>query len=585
MSSSHTDEITEASLKDRMMNNEPIQFSSPVSLINVKREVGEKVILDASVSFPRASITAVMGASGSGKTTMLNIIAGSIQASDGRVCRNCSSLGYVMQRDILVETDTVEESLTFVADVQLSRLPRELRRDIVDRVIDELGLGSIRHNLVGKVAENSRGVSGGEKKRVAIAQTLISNPDILLLDEPTSGLDSYAASNIVDTLSNLARSGKTVICTIHQPSSELFQKFDHLILVSCGRVVYSGRPMDSVKYFEDRGHLCPIYNNPPDFFIKTLMENEHLSGQLSRDWTANELFVDHQTPELPDDSPPPRPINLLLATHCKRFWRRSLRDPYTAKYRILQNFVISIIYGTFFWNLGNDKAGVDAKLGSMFYMVLYQGIIFSFMSAISSFPLEIGSVMREQLTYPYGLSQYTLSKSIMEFPLSFVCNLLFGTIANFMIGLNADFSRYVKFITINLLCAMVGQSWGYMITSTFQTLEVINAVTPIMIPFVIMGGYFTVDVPIGAVWMYNLSFVRWTFQAMAEVVFEGTILDCPQNVTNCYLTGAELLDDYRVESGIFWKSCLVLGSQFVILRVLIAAALWRRKKWCNNVQE
>lgn len=563
------------------MNNEPTQFSSPVSLINVKREVGEKVILDASVSFPRASITAVMGASGSGKTTMLNIIAGRISASNGKVCRNCSSLGYVMQRDVLVETDTVEESLTFVADVQLSHLPRELRRDIVDRVINELGLEKVRHNLVGKVGENARGVSGGEKKRVAIAQTLISNPDILLLDEPTSGLDSYAASNIVDALSSLARSGKTIICTIHQPSSELFQKFDHLVLVSCGRVVYSGQPINSVKYFEERGHLCPIYNNPPDFFIRTLMENEHLSVELSRDWTT-------ETPEAPEDSitgSAPQPANLLLATHCKRFWRRSLRDPYTAKYRILQNFVISIIYGTFFWNLGDDKAGVDAKLGSMFYMVLYQGIIFSFMSAISSFPPEIGSVMREQLTYPYHLSQYTLSKSIMEFPLSFICNLLFGTVTNFMIGLNTDFTRYVKFITINLLCAMVGQSWGYLITSAFQTLEVINAVTPIMIPFVIMGGYFTVDVPIGAIWMYNLSFVRWTFQAMVEVVFEETTLDCPANVTNCYSTGAELLDNYRVESGIFWKSCLVLSSQFIILRVLIAAALWRRKKWYNNVQE
>lgn len=150
---------------------------------------------------------------------------------------------YVMQDDILFEYFTPEQAFTFAARLRLSCSVQE-QNERVQSLLLKLGLVHRKDTLIGSAMRKS--LSGGEKKRTAIGVELISDPQLVLLDEPTSGLDSFMAKSICKILRNLARNeGKTIISTLHQPSSEAYSYFDRLILMSDGNIVYQGPAVES----------------------------------------------------------------------------------------------------------------------------------------------------------------------------------------------------------------------------------------------------------------------------------------------------------------------------------------------------
>ena len=146
---------------------------------------------------------------------------------------------YVTQEDVLLGTLTVRETITYSANL---RLPNTMTKgeidDVVEATIMEMGLQECSDRVVGNW--HLRGISGGEKKRLSIALEILTRPRLLFLDEPTSGLDSASAFFVIQTLRNIARDGRTVISSIHQPSSEVFALFDDLFLLSSGETVYFG---------------------------------------------------------------------------------------------------------------------------------------------------------------------------------------------------------------------------------------------------------------------------------------------------------------------------------------------------------
>lgn len=225
----------------------------------------------------------IMGASGAGKTTLLNALSGRIRLD--KKCRltgdrtlndiipldskSFSKFGaYVMQDDMLFEYFTVREALQFAAKLKLS-IPDSERNERVNEIINELGLQNCQETQIG--SELRKTISGGERKRTSIGVELVTDPSLLVLDEPTSGLDSFKATGLVRTLHDLARSkGKTIIATIHQPSSEAFVYFDKLFLLADGHMVFQGTAMRCQKYFKKLG--CPLerFKNPADSFMKLL---------------------------------------------------------------------------------------------------------------------------------------------------------------------------------------------------------------------------------------------------------------------------------------------------------------------------
>lgn len=181
-----------------------------------------------------------MGASGAGKTTLLNaltmrnrgnfLIDGDVKVNGVKVknFEEISSIsGYVQQEDLFVGYLTVREHLFFQAMLRMKPgTSKEDRLKRIEEVIQELNLNKCQKNVIGLFGR--KGISGGEKRRLAFASEIMTDPSLLFADEPTSGLDSFMAVSIMETMRELASKGKTIVCTIHQPSSEIFEMFDKL---------------------------------------------------------------------------------------------------------------------------------------------------------------------------------------------------------------------------------------------------------------------------------------------------------------------------------------------------------------------
>ncbi|KAL4855816.1 ABC transporter G family member 22 [Chlorella vulgaris] len=236
-----------------------------------------QVLFNIRGSCEPGEMLALMGPSGGGKTTLLSLLGGRAPKrtqQDGRVTFNGSRLnkrvkrqiGFVLQDDLLYATLTVQETLYFAAMLRLPKHKTKAQKlERVDAVIKALGLERCRDTIIGD--HMRRGVSGGERKRVSVGHELLINPAILLLDEPTSGLDSSAARKMVELLRELASSGRVVITTIHQPSSNIYQKLDTVLLLSQGHPIFYGKGSQAAHWFERLGVACPYGVNIADWIL------------------------------------------------------------------------------------------------------------------------------------------------------------------------------------------------------------------------------------------------------------------------------------------------------------------------------
>ena len=367
--------------------------------------------------------TAIMGASGAGKTSLLNVLASRIV--DGRA--NCTVSGqtklnghivspvdyakrvaYVMQDDALLATATVREALTFSAKLRLpTSIPMAEKEAQVERMIEMLGLTECADTVVGN--ELIKGISGGERKRTAIGIELITSPDILFLDEPTSGLDSYAAYNVVQLLRQLARSGCTVLTTIHQPSSEVFFLFDNVtLLLGGGRLIYDAATKDLVAHLAENGFPCPQNYNPADFVMFLMQTKGAELDSLVSTWKARskELMIESLAPQ-GDAKQMMADGDIGRASFCeqllilaKRELQKTLRDKETMGARMGMTIGLGVITGGIFWQAG-DQNGVTYDLQSHFGALFQTGIGAMFGNAqplILTFPIERPVFMREYAT-------------------------------------------------------------------------------------------------------------------------------------------------------------------------------------------
>ncbi|CAG2174480.1 unnamed protein product [Oppiella nova] len=184
------------------------------------------------------------------------------------VAKIASISAYIQQRNLFHEVLTVREHLTFQALLRLDRnLSRAEKMAFVEKLIKKFNLTKCMDTRIGgKFA--FKGISGGEMKRLSFASEVLTNPSII--DEPTTGLDSFMAENIVQVLKTMASEGRTIICTIHQPSSQVFELFDNLLLMADGRVAFMGTTGEAKDFFSSLGYDCPEDFNPSDYYINEL---------------------------------------------------------------------------------------------------------------------------------------------------------------------------------------------------------------------------------------------------------------------------------------------------------------------------
>ncbi|KAI0204507.1 hypothetical protein F4808DRAFT_345238 [Astrocystis sublimbata] len=252
------------------------------------------ILQNVTGSIESGSLTAVMGGSGAGKSTFVNVLMGkttntggqvTVNSIPGKIKRYKKLIGYVPQDDIVLPELTVYENILHSARIRLSRTwaSADIKAH-VDSVIDCLELSHVRDSLVGSVGKPV--ISGGQRKRVSIGMELAAAPMAIFLDEPTSGLDATSASSIMRTLKAIARLGISVIVIIHQPRMEIFEMLDELILLGNGQIIYEGKNNEVQQFFENVGFRFPPHANSGDVITDIITGNGRVyktSGDISKD--------------------------------------------------------------------------------------------------------------------------------------------------------------------------------------------------------------------------------------------------------------------------------------------------------------
>jgi len=274
-------------------NDESSNHSGVTQDLATAVESNKKVIINqVSGQANPSQVLAIMGPSGSGKTSLLNVLATRSVYDDGTVSLNEKvmtnhparikslkrKIAYIKQDDIFFDHLTVKDQLTYTAFLRLGdEMNKEAKRAEVDRVIQLLRLEKCADTPISLI-------SGGERKRTNIGTELLTQPSLILLDEPTSGLDSSSAVALMSLLGTLAHDyGKTIITSIHQPTSAMFHNFDRVLFLADGCTVYYGPPSESLSYMKDLGYSCPNGYNAADHWMDLLVEDSAIPENSAED--------------------------------------------------------------------------------------------------------------------------------------------------------------------------------------------------------------------------------------------------------------------------------------------------------------
>ncbi|XP_043815947.1 ABC transporter G family member 22 isoform X2 [Manihot esculenta] len=533
----------------------------------------EKQILSGITgSVNPGQVLALMGPSGSGKTTLLNLLGGRLNQSTvgGSITYNDqpyskflkSRIGFVTQDDVLFPHLTVKETLTYAA---LLRLPKHLTKEQKEKraldVIYELGLERCQDTMIG--GSFVRGVSGGERKRVCIANEILINPSVLFLDEPTSGLDSTTALRIVQMLQDIAEAGKTVVTTIHQPSSRLFHKFDKLILLGKGSLLYFGKASEAMSYFSSIGCNPLIAMNPAEFLLD--LANGNINDVSVPSELEDRVQMDNSDAETINGKPSPKvvhdylveayetrvaenekkklmvPIPLdeevkLKVSAPKRQWGASWWEQYTLLFcrgikerrhdyfswlRITQVLSTAIILGLLWWQSDSSSPkGLQDQAGLIFFIAVFWGF-FPVFTAIFTFPQERAMLNKERAADMYRLSAYFLARTTSDLPLDLILPVLFLVVVYFMAGLRMSAGPFFLSLLTVFLCIVAAQGLGLAIGATLMDLKKATTLASVTVmTFMLAGGYFVKKVPIFVAWIRYMSFNYHTYKLLLKVQYE-----------------------------------------------------------------
>ena len=552
-----------------------INYSIPLKqTFHEKRRDGPKfkpILNGVTGTFRAGRLTAIMGASGAGKTSLLQVLAGEARngeldgeifvngfETDGQQLKKMS--GFVFQDDIILASMTVEEAIGMSATLRLpASLSKEKKAERVEGMIKMLNLNKARNTMMGNAI--IKGVSGGERKRVAMAMEAITNPPVLFLDEPTSGLDTFTAYSVVSTLKSLAEAGRTVVCTIHQPSSKIFRLFDDLLLLANGKVIYQGPCQDTVSYFSKLGYECPTFSNPADFIFMSILNNEDgepPAGAVTKEQSEkketnadriNRLLKSYQDSDeakymekLVSDHKPAgeKQTDLVVKTEStfqiqleflfQRAFSNLKRNPMIIKARAFQVLFISVIIGLLFYrtDLVSGYAGHQNRTGVLFFLIL-NNLMGSMMGVLSVFMEEKRVFSREHGAGYYRLLPYFLSKVTIEMPFFVILPWIQVTLLYWTIGLQNNGNNYAIEAVIITLVNLCGFALGIFFACSFSSLEVALGIAPTsLLPMIMFGGLFANagTFPNYLNWIQYISPVKYAFEASVKNEYTGIYVSC-----------------------------------------------------------
>eukprot|EP01091_Cochliopodium_minus_P013322 TRINITY_DN4268_c0_g1_i1.p1 TRINITY_DN4268_c0_g1~~TRINITY_DN4268_c0_g1_i1.p1 ORF type:complete len:674 (+),score=153.72 TRINITY_DN4268_c0_g1_i1:30-2024(+) len=555
------------------------------------KKVTKVILQNVSAIINPGDMIAIMGASGSGKTTLLNAIAGRSFGTkmNGQILVNgkdkhqhlINNAGYVMQSDALLSNLTVIETLTYAANLRLpASYSKQRKIDIVEDLIKQMGLLVCRDTIVG--GDEKKGISGGQKKRVAIAQELLTNPSVVILDEPTSGLDSTTSANLTISLRKLSKKGKTIIATIHQPSASVFFTYDKLILLCGGNMAYYGTTKDVVEYFSKIGYQCPTFQNPSDFILDLITPGYKIKhDKKSFDSTVVAKHVVETYPEYaknnnlekfypdskytnevlkkPKEAIPPNAF-VKFGILTKRAFIQAIREPTCTYARLIQNLFFGLIMGALYFKMQIIEPKVRNRLGGLYFVVL-QNVLTNLISDLFTFPREREIYLREESNSAYSVLPYYFSKIVAELAFQIVIPLCYTPIVYYMFGLQNDASKFFIF-AFNMVCVMHASiALAVAISSGLANFRMALLLTPVLyVPMNLLAGYLIKprDIPKYLAWFRFLSPFKHGYEINVINEFRGLgNIPCPANTTCVYKNGEDVIKDNTDPGSHIWRSFLL----------------------------
>ncbi|NWW51943.1 ABCG2 protein, partial [Pedionomus torquatus] len=520
----------------------------------------QKEVLRNVNGIMRPGLNAILGPTGSGKSSLLDILAArkDPHGLSGDILINgvpqpanfkCTS-GYVVQDDVVMGSLTVRENLKFSAALRLSKSVKEQERnERVNQIINELGLSKVADSKVGN--QFTRGVSGGERKRTSIGMELIMNPAVLFLDEPTTGLDASTANAVLLLLKRMAKQGKTIIFSIHQPRYSIFRLFDNLTLLAAGRVLYHGPAQNTLEYFQSVGYQCEPYNNPADFFLDIINGDSTAVATNKTDETNTDFFLifsaeectEHDTTlaeklaEKYSNSAYYRETKAALEnissgntkktkaifrqiTYVNSFlhqlkWvsRRTFKNlignPQASVAQVCVTALLGLVVGIIFFGLKEDSAGLQNRVGAMFFLITNQ--CFSSISAIELFVVEKKIFIHEYISGYYRTSAYFISKLMADLlPMRTLPSIIFTCIIYFMLGKYGLKPTVEAFFTMMFTLVMVSYaatSMALAIAAGQNVVAVANLLMTITFVFMIIFSGLLVNLTSIMSWLSWLQYV------------------------------------------------------------------------------
>ncbi|XP_038693234.1 ABC transporter G family member 15-like isoform X2 [Tripterygium wilfordii] len=518
-------------------------------------------------------IMAIMGPSGSGKSTLLDAFAGRLSGNlwitgnvllDGRKRRkNDTDISYVTQQDVFLGTLTVKETLTYSAHLRLpSTMTMKERNKVVEDTITKMGLEYCADTRIGNWS--SRGISSGEKRRLSISVHILTRPRVLFLDEPTTGLDSAAAFFVICTLRNIACDGTIVVCSIHQPSIDVFQLFDDLFLLASGETVYLGEAEAALEFFAEAGFPCPVKRDPADHFLRcitshfnkiiaTLKQGGPSTSDTSQPMTTAEIkaiLIDNYkfsknatdarkmiqqiyiTEE--DDS---ESNNISYPSWWRQLWTLTCRSSMNMSrdigyywLRMAFYVLVSISAGTLEFDVGTGSQALASRGRSC-------GFIFGIMICLSIgglpfFTEEIRVFTRERFSGDYGEAVYVVSNFISSLPFVVAISLSSATILNYMVKFHPGFSHYLYFCIVLFCSIAITEACNLVIAALIHNPLLAAGISASYGAFMMMAS--NVFRPVSELpkifWRYPVSYIshtQWAVQGQFKNDMIGLQFDPP----------------------------------------------------------
>ncbi|KAM4750417.1 broad substrate specificity ATP-binding cassette transporter ABCG2b [Anableps anableps] len=579
------------------------------------RKIGpEKHILKDVSGIMRPGMNAIMGATGSGKTSLLDVIAGrkdpaglrqgTVQVNGKTVTSELRlSSAYVVQDDIVMGTLSVRENLLFSANLRLN--PKHYssadKQKRVNSILQDLGLEDCANTKIG--TEFLRGVSGGERKRCSIGMELITSPSLLFLDEPTTGLDSNTANCIIGLLHKLSRRGKTVIFSIHQPRYSIFKQFDHLTLMHKGEIVYAGKADHALEYFTDIGYQIEPFNNPADFFMditngEATSTKQTQTAEEGKNWLAmkyheSRLYhdimqeLDHVNQNVTnlgqrkgETANYTTSFLYQMRVVCGRTVLNLLRNPQTSYAQLALNIFFAILVGLIYYQMPLTlPEGLQNRSGAFFFLII--NMVFGNLSAVELFINERAIFIHENSSGYYRTSVYFLSKIFADLiPNRIIPIFVFSAIAYYMMGLKPAFVAFLCFALTMSLVSLAGVGLAFLVSASVSTFAMANILIAIPFVFMMVFGGFLVNLNSMLSW---LSWLKWIsiFSYGLNAVYINEMKGQLFYSNNTIIPGEAFLQSMDIDYSVwgFWQNQVALLGIITVCMTLAYVQLLRINRW------